>query len=68
MNFNDLQDKKKVNFDLQSVDGNAFALMGGFKRQALKEKWTKEEVDCVLQECMSGDYDNLVQSLLAVTD
>ena len=54
---------KTVNLDLTSIDGNAFSLMGHFQKQARREGWTKEEIDKVLKECRSGDYDNLVATL-----
>ena len=36
---------KKVKLQLVGINGNAFAIMGAFKRQAQKEKWTAEEID-----------------------
>ena len=54
---------KKINLQLVGLDGNAFALMGSFQCQARKEKWTKEEIDFVLKEAMSGDYNNLIATL-----
>ena len=55
---------KKVNLTLVGQDGNAFNLMGLFQRQARREGWTKEEIDCVLDECRTGDYDHLLQTLI----
>ena len=55
---------KKIKLDLTSIDGNAFSLMGHFKKQAQREGWTKEEIDLVLTECRSGDYDHLVVTLI----
>ncbi len=54
---------KKVNLTLVGIDGNAFALMGAFQRQAEKEGWTKSEIDQVLDEAMSGDYNHLLRTL-----
>lgn len=51
---------KKVKLRLVGIDGNAFSLMGAFSRQARKEGWTKEEIDTVLKDAMSGDYDHLL--------
>lgn len=59
--------EKKVKLNLVGLDGNAFALMGNFKRAAQREKWTKEEIDEVLKECMSGDYDHLLATLIEHT-
>lgn len=51
---------KKVNLKMVGLDGNAFAIMGAFQRQARKEGWTKEEINTVLDEARSGDYYNLI--------
>jgi hypothetical protein len=67
MEYAELKDKK-INLDLVGLDGNAFALMGAFQRQARKEKWTPEEIKAVLTECQSGDYNHLLQTLIAHTD
>lgn len=56
--------KKTIHLDLTTVDGNAFALMGAFAHQARREKWTQEEIDAVIVECQSGDYDNLLRVLM----
>ena len=58
---------KKVKLKLVGLDGNAYALMGAFQRQARKEKWTPDEIKMVLDECMSGDYDHLLTTLMEVT-
>lgn len=55
---------KTVNLTLVGLDGNAFSLMGAFSKQAKKEGWTKEEIDIVLKECMSGNYDDLLCTLM----
>jgi hypothetical protein len=54
---------KKVRLRLVGIDGNAFSLMGAWKNQAMREKWTKEEMASVLDECMSSDYSNLLNTL-----
>ena len=56
---------KKVELELVGLDGNAFYLMGAFQRQARKEGWTKEEIEEVLEECRSSDYDHLLVTLMA---
>ena len=58
---------KKVKLKLVGLDGNAFALMGAFQRQARKEKWTLDEIKMVLDECLSGDYVHLLATLMEVT-
>lgn len=54
---------KKVKLDLVGLDGNAFALMGAFQKQARREGWTKDEIKVVIDKCTSGDYDNLIVTL-----
>lgn len=56
---------KKVKLKLQGLNGNAFNLMAAFRQQARIEKWTDAEIDQVLTECKSGDYDHLLQTLIA---
>ena len=58
---------KKVKLKLVGLNGNAFSLMGAFRQQARKEKWTPDEIKVVLDECMSGDYDYLLATLMEVT-
>ena len=59
---------KKVNLQLVGLDGNAFVLLGAFQRQARKEGWSAEEIKDVLDECKSGDYDNLLRTLMKHCD
>ena len=56
---------KKIDLELEGLDGNAFSLMGAFRRQAKREGWTPEEIKEVLDECQAGDYDHLLQTLMA---
>lgn len=56
---------KTVKLTLVGLDGNAYALMGAFQRAAKKQDWTKEEIDKVLTECRSGDYNHLLATLAA---
>lgn len=54
----------KVKMQLDGLDGNAFALMGAFSRNASRQGWTRDEIDTVLKECRSGDYDHLLCTLM----
>lgn len=60
--------EKKVQMSLVGLDGNAFSSMGAFSASAKLQGWTKEEVKVVTEACMSGDYDNLLQVLIAHTE
>ena len=55
---------KKVKLQLVGLDGNAYFIMGAFQRQARKEGWTQEEINEVLEEAKSGDYDHLLQTIM----
>ena len=55
---------KKVKLDLVGLDGNAFALMGAFSKQARKEGWAQDEIKAVMDEAKSGDYDHLLCVLM----
>lgn len=59
------QKLKQVKLDLTSIDSNAFMLIGAFRRQAKKEGWTEAEITAVTDKCMSGNYENLVATLVA---
>ena len=60
--------EKTITLDLSSLDGNAFVIMGAFKRQSRREGWQDEETKAVLDECMTGDYDHLLQTIMAHTE
>jgi len=55
--------EKTVNLDLVGVNGNAFMIMGVFQQQAKREDWTQEEIDLVLTEAKSGDYNHLLATI-----
>jgi hypothetical protein len=53
-----------VIFDLTSVDGNAYNLMGSWVAAARKARWPKAEIDRIRDEAMSGDYNHLIVTLM----
>lgn len=53
-----------VNLSLVGVDGNAFAIMATFRRAATRQGFPTVEIDDVLAEAMSGDYDHLLQTIM----
>ncbi len=59
---------KTIELSLNGMDGNAFMILGAFTRQAKKEDWTQEEIDQVITEAKSSDYDHLVQTIIKYTD
>lgn len=61
-------DQRKVDLNLVGLDGNAFVLMGTFSKTAKRQGWSEEEVEAVLAECKSSDYDHLLGVLMEFTD
>ena len=55
---------KKVTLELVGLDGNAYSVMGAFEKQARREKWSKEKINSVLAEAMSGDYNHLLATIM----
>ena len=58
----------RVTMNLVGLDGNAFALMGEFQKNARRQGWEREEIEKVLDECTSGDYNHLLRVLIAHTE
>jgi hypothetical protein len=58
----------KLKLDLQSVDSNAYMLLGYFRKTAKRAGWTQDEIEKITEEAMSDDYDHLIQTLLSVSE
>lgn len=58
---------KKVTMNLVGSDGNAFAIMGNFSRNAKRQGWTQSEIDLVLEEAKSDDYNHLLCTIMDFT-
>jgi hypothetical protein len=54
-----------VKCNLVGVNGNAFVLMGTWQHAAKKQKTPADEIKAVMDDCMSGDYDHLLQVLIS---
>ena len=50
----------KLQGGLIGGDGNAFAVMGQFQRDARAAGWTKERISEVIQDATSKDYTHLL--------
>ena len=59
---------QRVRLDLIGLDGNAYFLIGAFRRAARKQGWPQVAIDAVSAECHSGDYDYLLQTLIYFTE
>lgn len=51
---------KHVKMTLAGIDGNAFAIMAAFSKNAKRQGWSLEEINKVLTEAKSGDYYHLI--------
>lgn len=58
---------KTVELDLVGLNSNAFFLMGAFSKAARRQGWSSEEINLVLDECRSSDYDHLIHTLICHT-
>ena len=59
-----------VTVKLVGTDGNAFVLMGRVSAAMKKAKIPKEEIDAVMKDAMSSDYNHLLfvlQTIVNVT-
>lgn len=52
---------RSVEIDLTGPDGNAYAVMGYAKNFAKQLNYPKEEIDVMLKDMMSGDYEHLLE-------
>ena len=48
---------------LVGVDGNAYSLMGYTQGRLEEAGWPSKDIDAVMEEAMSGDYNNLIRVL-----
>lgn len=56
--------REKVQMTLTGLDGNAFSLLGAFRKSAARQGWTEKEIQVVLNEAMADNYDHLVNTLM----
>jgi len=56
---------KKVRLTLAGIDGNAYHIIGCFLRQAKKQGWTNPEIEKVITEARSSNYEHLVYTIAA---
>jgi hypothetical protein len=58
----------RVTCKLVGEDGNAFAILGRFRKAARKAGWTPAEVTAVMDDATSSDYDHLLGVVLRYVD
>ena len=59
---------KKVKMKLVGLNSNAFVLLGVFEKNARRQGWTEEEIDSVIDDATSGDYNHLLSVLMDNTE
>lgn len=57
-----MRKKVKMTLDLEGPGGNAFSILGAFRRAARHAGWSKEEIDIVFEEATSSDYEHLLET------
>ncbi|HEY5529992.1 MAG TPA: hypothetical protein VIL51_11195 [Thermoleophilia bacterium] len=60
-------DPAPVPLTLAGEDGNAYAILGRFQREARREGWSPEQITAVMDDAMSGDYDHLLRVMMENT-
>jgi len=55
--------KNQFKLKLSGTDGNAFVLLGKFRRAAIVNGWTQEEIKPVIEKATSGSYDDLLATI-----
>jgi len=61
---NPIDPKYNIEVKLTGTDGNAFALMGKVNRALQAANVSKELRDKFMDECMSGNYDHLLNTCM----
>lgn len=62
------QDLQPVKMQLVGLDGNAFSLLGAFRKEARKQGWDVDSIGKVSSHAISGDYNNLIATLVQFTE
>ena len=50
--------------ELAGLDGNAFSILGRARIAARDDGWPKEDIEAVMNEATSGDYDHLLTTIM----
>lgn len=58
---------KTVDLNLVGLDGNAFAILGAWRRAAQRQGWTLAEITLVIDEATKGDYNHLLAIIIVHT-
>ena len=58
-------DATKPFIQLSGEDGNAWFIIGRARKSARRAGWTPDEVQAFVDEATSGDYDHVLQTVMA---
>lgn len=59
---------RKVKMKLVGLDGNAFIIMGAWQRNAKRQNWSDEDIEKVLEEAQSSNYNHLLSVIIEHSD
>lgn len=54
---------KKVVLDLENLKTNHFMVLVAFENQAVLQEWSQSEIEAVLKEARSGDYEHILKTI-----
>ncbi len=54
---------KKVLLDLEDLKTNYFMVLVAFRNQALLQQWSHNDIENVLNEARSGDYQHILKTI-----
>lgn len=60
--------KRKPRPKLSGKDGNAFFILASARGAAIKAKWSEAEIEAVMKDAKSGNYDHLLQTMFKFFD
>jgi len=63
-----IQNLPRPKVKLVGEDGNAFAILGRVRRAMKDAGWNKEAIEQFTNEATSGDYNNLLQTVMKYCD
>ena len=58
----------KIEFDLANCHRSASAILGEWRRAARNQGWSEDDIETVLTEAKSDDYDHLVQTIMGYSE
>ena len=58
----------EITVDLSEMDGNAFSIIGRTSKALRRGGVPKADIDAFIAEATDGDYDHLLQTVMATVD